>query len=121
MFTISVETHFRASHQLTLSDGSKEPLHDHDWIVTAGVSCDKLDEMGVVMDFHVLKAKLRQITDELDNLVLGEVECFRQNNPSAENVAKHVYGLLRGLLPNGVKLRSIKVVEEPGCAAEFAE
>jgi len=121
MFTISVETHFRASHQLTLPDASKEPLHNHNWMVTAAVSSDKLDEMGVVMDFHVLKAKLRQITDELDNSVLGEVKCFRQNNPSAENVAKHVYGLLRDQLPRGVKLLSVKVVEEPGCMAEFAE
>ncbi|UCE48564.1 MAG: 6-carboxytetrahydropterin synthase [Phycisphaerales bacterium] len=121
MFTISVETHFRASHQLILPDGSKEPLHDHDWAVTAAVSSDKLDEMGVVMDFHDLKAKLRQITAELDDTVLGEIRCFQRNNPSAENVAKHVYGMLRGQLPHGVKLRSIKVVEEPGCVAEFAE
>ena len=121
MFTISVETHFRASHQLTLPDGSKEQLHDHDWVVNAAVSSDKLDEMGVVMDFHVLKAKLRQITDELDSTVLGDLKCFRQNNPSAENVAKHVYRLLLSRLPNGVKLRSIKVVEEPGCVAEFDE
>jgi 6-pyruvoyltetrahydropterin/6-carboxytetrahydropterin synthase len=120
MFTISVETHFRASHQLTLPDGSKEPIHDHDWVITAAVSSDKLGEMGVVMDFQVLKARLRQITDELDNTVLGDVKCFDQNNPSAENVAKHVYGLLRSQLPCGVKLQSVKVAEEPGCVAEFS-
>lgn len=106
---------------MILPDGSKEPLHYHDWVVTAAVGSDKLDEIGVVMDFHVLKAKLKQITDEFDNKLLGELKCFHQNNPSAENVAKHVFGLLKGRLPHGVKLLSIKAVEEPGCVAEFAE
>jgi len=106
---------------LALPNGSKEPLHDHDWVVTASVGSEELDETGVVMDFEVLKAKLSHITDELENTVLGEVECFSQNNPSAENVARHVYGLLCGRLPKGVKLRGIKVVEEPGCVAEFSK
>ncbi len=106
---------------MTLPDGSKEPLHEHAWLVTAAVGGEELDEIGVVMDFHVLKAKLSQITAELEGMALNEVKCFHQNNPSAENVAKHVYGLLRKRLPEGVKLRSIKVVEEPGCAAEFTE
>lgn len=121
MFTISVETHFRASHQLLLPDGTKEPIHNHDWLVTTAVTTDKLDEMGVVMDFHVLKAMVGTITAELDNAALGELRYFHRNNPSAENVAKHIYSRLRGELPHGVKLQSISVVEEPGCSAEFSE
>ncbi len=121
MFTISVETHFRASHQLILPDGSKEPIHDHEWQVTAAVAGARLDEMGVVMDFHVLKAMVEKITAELDNTVLGELSYFSRNNPSAENVAKHVYDRLRGELPHGVELRSVKIVEEPGCCAQFSQ
>jgi len=121
MFTISVETHFRASHQLTLPDGSKEPTHDHDWLVTTTVVGDKLDETGVLIDFHLLKAMVDKISSELDNTLLGELKYFRRNNPSAENVAKYVYDRLSGELPDGVDLRSIKVVEEPGCSAEFGE
>jgi 6-pyruvoyltetrahydropterin/6-carboxytetrahydropterin synthase len=121
MFTISVETHFRASHQLTLPEGSKEPIHDHDWLVTTVVGSDNLDEMGVVMDFHVLKGMVEKITAELENTSLGELPHFRRNKASAENVAKHVYVRLRGQLPNGVALRSVSVVEEPGCSAQFAE
>ena len=121
MFTISVETHFQASHQLILSDGSKEPLHSHDWVVTAAVSSEKLDDMGVVMDFRTLREIILNVTAELDNTVLGEVEHFRQNNPSAENVAIYVYEKLRVELPEGMELRSIEVVEEPGCSAKFGE
>jgi 6-pyruvoyltetrahydropterin/6-carboxytetrahydropterin synthase len=121
MFTITVETHFQASHGLILPDGSKEPLHSHDWVVTTAVASEKLDEMGVVMDFRTLREMVANVTGELDNMVLGDVEHFRQNNPSAENVAIYVYEKLRAKLPEGAVLQSIKVVEEPGCSAKYAE
>jgi hypothetical protein len=58
MFTISVETQFRASHRLVRTDGSKERPHSHEWSVTAEVSAETLDSRTVVMDFHQLKAVL---------------------------------------------------------------
>jgi len=121
MFTIGVETHFNASHQLILPDGSKEPLHSHDWVVTAAVSGEKLDDMGVVMDFRALTEMVENVTADLDNTALGKIEHFRRNNPSAENVAKYIYDKIRVELPNEVELQSIEVVEEPGCSAKFAE
>ncbi len=121
MFTISVETHFWASHQLLLPDGSKEPLHHHNWLVTADVGSERLNDMAVVMDFHELKEMLDNIAAEFDNKALNETGCFQQNNPSAENVAKYIYDKLRTELPEGVKLRNIKVVEQTGCSAKFGE
>jgi 6-pyruvoyltetrahydropterin/6-carboxytetrahydropterin synthase len=121
MFTISVETSFWASHQLVLPEGSKEPVHHHNWLVSAGVSSDKLNSMAVVMDFQELKAMVDDIVSEFDNVALNEISYFRQNNPSAENVARYIYEKLRNKLPKGVKLQSIRVVEEPGCAANFSE
>ena len=121
MFTIEVETHFRASHQLTLSDGSKEPSHIHDWAVTAQVSSDKLDGIGLVMDFGQLKAMVGKITAEFENTQFDKISYFRQNNPSAENVAKYIFDRLEPELPVGVKLRSINVVEEPGFSAKFSK
>jgi 6-pyruvoyltetrahydropterin/6-carboxytetrahydropterin synthase len=119
MFTISVETHFWASHQLLFPDGSKEPLHHHNWLVTAEVASGTLNDMAVVMDFHELKAMLDNIAVEFDNKALNQTNCFQQNNPSAENVAKYIYDKLRIQLPEGVKLRNVKVVEQPGCSAKY--
>jgi 6-pyruvoyltetrahydropterin/6-carboxytetrahydropterin synthase len=121
MFTISVETNFWASHQLVLLDGSKEPVHHHNWLVSADVSSDKLNSMAVVMSFQKLKAMVDNIVAEFDNTSLNEISYFRQNNPSAENVAGYIYEKLRNKLPKGVKLQSIRVVEEPGCEANFSE
>jgi 6-pyruvoyltetrahydropterin/6-carboxytetrahydropterin synthase len=121
MFTVSIETQFRASHQLILPDGSKEPLHQHDWVVTAKVCSDKLDDVGLVMDFRQLKAMVNEITSGFDNIRLDSIDYFQQHNPSAENVAKYIFEKLEPKLPSGVKLRSIKVVEEPGCFAKFSK
>jgi 6-pyruvoyltetrahydropterin/6-carboxytetrahydropterin synthase len=119
MFKISVETCFRASHQLDLPNGSKEATHSHNWLVTASVSSNKLNAMGVVMDFHRLKETVDKIVAEFDNISLNKTDHFRRNNPSAENVAKYIYKKLKPKLPKELTLRTIKVVEEPGCSAEY--
>jgi len=120
LFTVSVEMSFRASHQLTLPDGSKEATHRHNWSVTAAVAGEKLDNTGVVMDFHRLRAALGGIIAELDNLPLNEIAYFQRNNASAENVAKYIYDKLAARLPEGIELQGVKVGEEPGCWAKFS-
>jgi 6-pyruvoyltetrahydropterin/6-carboxytetrahydropterin synthase len=119
MFTISVERHFHASHQLILPDGSKEPVHFHDWTVTANISSEKLNNMGVVMDFRVLKAMIDKTVAGFNNKPLENIGYFQQNNPSAENVAKYIYKKLLIELPEGVKLLNVRIMEEPGCLATF--
>jgi len=133
MFTISVETQFTASHQLTLADGSKEPLHRHSWAVTAEVSSGSLNDLGLVMDFQRLKemvdnvvadfcrkaSAVRRPVDCGDNSCLEDLDYFQKNNSSAENVAKYIYQRLVPKLPTGLNLDSITVVEQPNCSAKF--
>ena len=121
MFTIRVETHFQASHRLTLSDGSREPAHDHDWLVTVDVSSPRLDKMGLVMSFQKLRAMIDETVSDFDRTALETIEYFRRHNSSAENVAKCIFERLQSKLPEGVKLRSVRVVEEPGCSAVYGE
>jgi 6-pyruvoyltetrahydropterin/6-carboxytetrahydropterin synthase len=121
LFTVSVETHFWASHQLTLPDGSKEPPHRHNWSVTANVSSSELNSTGLVMDFRQLKAEVDKTVADFDNMPLNKIGYFQRTNPSAENVAKYIYEKLGPKLPREVKLQSIKVVEEPGCSAKFSK
>ena len=119
MLTVSVKTRFWASHQLTLPNGSKEPLHSHNWSVTADVSGDKLSNMGLVIDFRRLAAMLDNIVADFDNMTLDSIDYFQPINSTAENVAKYIYEKLQPGLPKGVKLEAVRVVEEPGCLAKF--
>lgn len=119
MFAISVEMSFQASHQLALPNGSKEPAHSHNWSVKAEVAAENLDEMGVVMDFHKLRAYLGDIIAPFDNSQLDAIDYFKQNAESAENVAKYIHDKLKSSLPKNVKIASIEVGEEKGCRAKY--
>jgi 6-pyruvoyltetrahydropterin/6-carboxytetrahydropterin synthase len=104
---------------LKLPDGSKEPSHQHNWIVIADVRADDLDSMGLVMDFRDLKAALEAVVSEFDNQQLDQLDYFARNNASAENVAKYVYDKLVPQLPDAVRLDCVSVGEEIGCWAKF--
>ena len=121
MFTITVRTNFKAAHQLTLSDGSREPVHTHNWLVSAEVNSEKLNNIGLVMDFHRLKGLLDGILAEFQDAALQKKDYFKLNSPSAENVARYVYEALEPLLGKNTKLQAVEVVEEAGCSARFVK
>jgi 6-pyruvoyltetrahydropterin/6-carboxytetrahydropterin synthase len=108
-FDITATRTFSAAHQLRLYDGSLEPLHGHNWVVRVTVTADKLDEIGVVMDFHELERLLDAIVSPMYNTHLNDLPPFKTTNPSTENVALHVGRSLS--LPTGIKLGSVEVWE----------
>jgi 6-pyruvoyltetrahydropterin/6-carboxytetrahydropterin synthase len=109
-FEITTTRQFSAAHALRLYDGSMEPVHGHNWRVKVTVAAAKLDEIGVVMDFHALERLVDAIITPLHNRHLNDVAPFaRELNPSVENVALHVGRSLR--LPNAVRLVSVEVWE----------
>ena len=119
MFTVSVETHFRASHSVKLPNGSKEPSHHHKWLVIADVCSDELNRDGMVIDFWQLKAMLDSIIAEFVDISVEEVEYFSKEGSSAEIMAKYIYEKLEPKLPKTVKIEQIKVIEKPGFLAKF--
>ncbi|MEO6436659.1 MAG: 6-carboxytetrahydropterin synthase [Tepidisphaeraceae bacterium] len=117
-FEITAMREFAAAHQLRLYDGSLEPLHGHNWKVCVTARADKLDSIGVVMDFHELERLLDAIVQPLHNRHLNEVEPFRSSlNPSTENVALHIGRSLK--LPGEVGLVSVQVWETEANSATY--
>jgi 6-pyruvoyltetrahydropterin/6-carboxytetrahydropterin synthase len=111
-FEITARREFSAAHQLRLYDGSLEPLHGHNWVVVVTVSAEKLDEIGVVMDFHELQRLLDGIILPLHNTHLNQVEPFKSElNPTTENVALHIARSLQ--LSAAVRVQSVEVWETP--------
>ena len=76
MFVITIETGFKASHQLTLAGGEKEDMHEHNWVVRSAVSACALDESGLAIDFLDLKAKIEAITTPFEGANLENLACF---------------------------------------------
>ena len=109
-FEIATVRRFAAAHALRLYDGSMEPVHGHNWRVRVRVAADRLDPIGVVMDFHELERLVDQIVGPWHNRHLNECPPFSTElNPSAENVAYHVGRTLA--LPAGVRLLGVQVWE----------
>lgn len=116
-FEITTTRHFAAAHQLRLYDGSLEPLHGHNWKLTVTVAAERLDAIGVVMDFHELERLVDAVVRPMHNRHLNELEAFAELNPSTENVAWHVGTSLR--LPESVRLKSVEVWETAENSAVF--
>ena len=121
MFTVSVETQFKASHSVALTNGSKEAEHEHFWAVTAEVSTDKLDSSGVAVDFGLLKAKLKEITSKLNGTLLNDIDVFCETGPTSEGVAMYVFHQLKPVLPEDIRLDSVMVSEQVGCSARYRQ
>lgn len=123
MFEITVEATFSAAHAITVR-ARREPLHGHDWHVTAAIRGAALDADGLLADFHGVERALREIVAPFHNRTLNDVPPFDRVNPSAEQVARHVgqrlAGALEGVLPAGARVASVRVTEAPGCAATWS-
>ncbi len=120
MYQITIRREFCAAHAIRLSDGSFEPLHGHNWTVAVTVGADELDEIEVVMDFHVLEAHLDELLATADNRSLNDVPPFRDGvSPTAERVAWWIGEHVIKALPPHVQLDSVEVGEAPGCTATY--
>jgi 6-pyruvoyltetrahydropterin/6-carboxytetrahydropterin synthase len=117
-FEITIAREFSASHQLRLYDGSLEPLHSHDWRVKVTVGAEKLDSIGVVMDFHKLERLVDQVLQPMHNRRLNDLPGFASLNPSAENVAREIAQSLH--LPGHVTLLNVEAWETPTCRARWS-
>jgi 6-pyruvoyltetrahydropterin/6-carboxytetrahydropterin synthase len=116
-FEITITREFSAAHAIRLYDGSLEPVHGHNWRISVTVSADKLDSIGVVMDFHELARLVDELIAPMRNRSLNELPMFADVNPTAENVAVYVGRQLK--LPRSVSLNKVEVWETWDCSASF--
>lgn len=117
MFELTVKAEFEAAHQINGYNGKCQRLHGHNWSVEAIVEGRKLDELGMLIDFKVLKAELNKVLDELDHRYLNELPIFSKKiNPTAENIAQYVFETLSAseiFTDSTAHLKAIRVYESP--------
>ena len=71
MFYLVKKIEISAAHRLSLNYESKcSNTHGHNWDITVHLKSQTLDENGMIMDFVVLKKKLKEMIDEMDHAVL---------------------------------------------------
>ena len=123
MYEIEVKVAFEAAHLIRGYAGKCARLHGHNWEVTAIVRGAELDELGMLIDFKILKSELKKVLDEFDHRFLNELEPFITENPTAENLARKVFERLSTAeVFNGTtKLHGIKVCESPNSSVTYYE
>jgi len=121
-YEISVEKYFSAAHALREYKGKCERLHGHNWRVLVVVGGQKLDGIGMLMDFSELKKILEGSLSNLDHSFLNESDPFDKINPTAENIAEYILNKIKNQLPSGVLVRKVCVWEsEASCACVYGE
>lgn len=118
MFRLRVESKFDAAHKLVGYRGECSRLHGHTWKVEIFVVGEKLDDIGILVDFKVLEEKLDEIIKKFDHNFLNE---FKEvGNPTCENISKYIFKNLR-YLPKTVKLEKVRVWEGSKSWCEYYE
>ena len=122
MFDIFVRTHFSAGHHLREYPGNCEKPHGHNWKIEVTVRATELDELGMAIDFRVVKDAVNQVADTLDHIDLNEHPEFRDKNPSSENIAVYIFNQLKGLLTSDrYQPYSVEVRETDSCGVIYRE
>lgn len=122
MYEIEVRDEFSAAHFLKLYDGSWEPRHGHNWKVSVVMCADKLDSMGVVVDFERLKPALKKVLSGFSERSFNEHPDFagEKLNPSTENIAKTICERLgREFRSDNARVLKVTVWETPDASASF--
>ncbi len=121
MFTLTVKMEFAGAHNLRGYEGSCERLHGHNWQVEVQVAGEKLDGIGILVDFKEIKTKLREHLATYEHRYLNEIPPFDGVNPSAENLARQLYTDLSARLNRpGARVQRVTVweTEQSGCTYE---
>ena len=124
MFEIKVSAEFEAAHRIAGYKGKCDRLHGHSWTVEAVVTGTRLDELGMLVDFKLVKGRLRELLETLDHMFLNDLEPFSAGiNPTAENIAKYIYSEMAKaeFLTEDIKLKHIQVWESPKSSVIYTE
>ena len=124
---------FCYGHRLLEYDGKCRQLHGHNGLLEVDVEADGLDRLGMVRDFTEVRDIVKGWVDEnLDHKMLlrnddpvipsladlGEPLYLLEVNPTAENIAKHIYEQAR---VRGLDLLEVRLWETPSSYATYRE
>lgn len=114
-WTLKKTLEVSASHLLRLPYESKCcNLHGHNWKIEVHLSSSILDKSGMVMDF----SNIKEIVMSLDHTDLTNIFAKKNQNSTAENIAKWIANMLSTRFPEEIrgsaKVDKVVVIETEG-------
>ena len=122
MFKLNVVSEFSSAHKLVGYEGACRNLHGHNWKVRVGINASKIDEIGMTVDFGVVKGHLNEMMAMLDHQYLNELDCFQNVNPTSENIARYLFGeLSKRLNSDFVRVNEVEIWESDRSSVVYFE
>ena len=112
MYELTVDSNFSAAHLIEGYKGDCARMHGHTWKVSLTVGAETMDDIGICIDFKDIARVLDEIVDNFDHRLLNEIEVLDGCNPTAENLARIIYGLcVAKIQHNDIEVLSVTVAE----------
>ena len=120
MYEVTIIKSFSSAHLLDQIGGKCEELHGHNFKVEVTVFAMNLSKTGLLIDFRIVKEWLVEILDQMDHKHLNELPFFSGINPSAENIAKHIYEEMElKVKTSDVNVARVKIWESENAAVTY--
>jgi 6-pyruvoyltetrahydropterin/6-carboxytetrahydropterin synthase len=121
MYTLSVQKMISTAHQLHDYNGPCARVHGHNWKIKLDVQSDKVDDIGIAIDFSNLDKKLWQVIGPFDHQLINSIPPFDKLNPTAENLVKYIYNQLQNILTEAISLKKVSVWETDEYMVSYEE
>ncbi|GIW22381.1 MAG: 6-carboxy-5,6,7,8-tetrahydropterin synthase [Candidatus Sericytochromatia bacterium] len=123
-FELSIELEFCAAHILKGHKGKCSNLHGHNYKVEVCISGNKLNEIGILLDFADIKESVNKVIEKLDHKYLNEIDYkpFIEGKTSAEYIAKYIYdNLSKDFNTSNYKVHFVKVHETSKYSVKYSK
>lgn len=136
---LSAEFAFDAAHRILGHLGKCAYLHGHTYRLEVTVASERLDPLGMVIDFDDLRALVKKaILDRWDHATLLWTEdplapaiervqteapdkvVRLAGNPTAEILTREAWQAISLSLPSGIRLERVVIRETPTCSSELS-
>lgn len=122
MFEIEIDRTFSAAHRLRGYHGNCSNLHGHNYKVTVVVRSNELDEVGIALDFKMLKSELDLLLEHYDHTNLSELPEFQELNPTSEVLARTIYRQIGEKMNGGaIHVHRVRIGESDHSAVTYFE
>lgn len=120
MFELSITSDISSAHFLRNYEGPCKHLHGHTWKIEVTIQSDKLNNIGLVVDFKDMKQKLKEVLMPLDHVCLNDLPYFKEVNPSTENIAVYIYREFKKTC-GSFSLKCVRVWESETSSVTYSE
>lgn len=122
MFELHLKGGFSAAHRVRLARSKREKLHGHNYRVDIIALSSHAAKYDMVEDFRILQRDIDRVMKKFDHTDLNVSSYLRGRNPTAENIASAIYGLLKRQWRNRkYSLKKVIVWENERHAAAYYE